>query len=102
MRSLALLAAGLLAGCASTQDVLNKEPDSVFHSEKPVDDVGACIAQKNGAKLREAPDGAKFVQIKNGWQGITLLFRITPEGSGSRIEMKKFYPLGMATHKQCY
>lgn len=91
-----------LAGCASTQDVLHKEPDSVFHSAKPVDDVVNCIAEKNGAKVREAADGSKFVQIKNGWQGITLLFRVTPEGGGSLIELKKFYPMGIAAHKQCY
>ncbi len=97
-----VIAAICLAGCASTQKVLNKEPDSVYHSTKPVDEVATCIAQKNGAKVREAADGAKFVQIKNGWQGITILFRVTPEGQGSLIELKKFYPFGIATHKQCY
>ncbi|RKF22799.1 hypothetical protein D6851_05855 [Altericroceibacterium spongiae] len=60
------------------------------------------MAEKNGAKVREAADGSKFVQIKNGWQGITLLFRVTPEGGGSLIELKKFYPMGIAAHKQCY
>lgn len=102
MRKLAIAASILLASCASTQDVLHKEPDSVFHSAKPVDEVATCIAQRNGAKVREAADGSKFVQIKNGWQGITLLFQVRPEGSGSRIELKKFYPMGIAAHKQCY
>lgn len=74
----------------------------MFHSPKPVDEVAACIAQKNGAKVREAEDGSKFVQIKNGYQGITLLFQVRPEGTGSRIELKKFYPMGIAAHKQCY
>lgn len=95
-------AAVLLASCASTQDVLHKEPDSVFHSTKPVDEVVNCIAAKNGATAREAADGSKFVQIKNGYGGITLLFRVTPEDTGSRIELKKFYPMGIAAHKQCY
>ena len=97
-----VLAALALAGCASTQDVLNKEPDNVFHSPKPVDEVASCIAAKNFAKVREAADGSKFVQIKNGYQGITLLFQMRPEGTGTRIELKKFYPMGMAAHKQCY
>ncbi|USA40204.1 hypothetical protein NCF86_03345 [Pelagerythrobacter marinus] len=102
MRLLALILPVALAACASTQDVLHKEPDRVFHSEKPVDEVVRCIARVNGARVREAADGSKFVQIKNGWQGITLLFLVKPEGEGSRIELKKFYPLGMAAHKQCY
>lgn len=96
------LVVSLLVGCASTQDVLHKEPDSVFHSKKSVDEVVNCIAAKNNATAREAADGSKFVQIKNGWQGITLLFQVRPEGSGSRIELKKFYPAGIAAHKQCY
>lgn len=102
MRSFAIAGMVLLAGCASTQTVLHKEPDSVFHSAKPVDEVVSCIARKNGAKVREAADGSKFVQIKNGWQGIVLLFSVLPEGEGSRIELKKFYPMGIAAHKQCY
>ena len=102
MKKMAVVFLGALAACASTQDVLNKEPDTVFHSPKPVDQVVSCIAEKNMTKVREASDGAKFVQIKNGWQGITMIFRVVPEGTGSRIELKKFYPLGMAVHKQCY
>lgn len=103
MKRIAVVGLALLASCASTQDVLHKEPDSVFHSAKPVDEVVNCIAEKNGAKVREAADGSKFVQIKNGYQGITLLFQVWPEGNGgSRIELKKFYPMGIAAHKQCY
>ncbi len=102
MKALVAIGAVLLAGCASTQDVLHKEADNVFHSPKPVDQVVQCIADRNNAKVREAADGAKFVQIKNGWQGITLLFQVYPEGTGSRIEMKKFYPGGIAAHKKCY
>lgn len=102
MKRLGIVLALALSACASTQTVLRKEPDSVFHSTKSVDQVATCIAEKNGAKVREAADGSKFIQIKNGWQGITLLFQVTPEAEGSRIELKKFYPLGIATHKQCY
>lgn len=102
MKALCLIGAVALAGCASTQQILSKEPDSVFHSAKPVDEVAACIAQRNGATVREAQDGAKFIQIKNGFQGITIMFKLRPEGEGSRIELTKFYPMGIAAHKQCY
>jgi len=102
MKRVGVVLALSLSACASTQTVLQKEPDSVFHSARPADQVASCIAEKNGAKVREAAGGSKFIQIKNGWQGITLLFQVTPEAEGSRIELKKFYPLGIATHRQCY
>ena len=40
-------AASALAGCASTQTVLSKEPTEVFHSKDSVNTVAFCLANKN-------------------------------------------------------
>ena len=94
-------AASALAGCASTQTVLSKEPTEVFHSKDSVNTVAFCLANKNNTPALDQDDGSKVVLIKNGYGGVSLAFNIYPEGEGSRIEYRKQFGTIGAAWKQC-
>lgn len=90
-----------LAGCASTQAVLNKEPTEVFHSKDSVNTVAFCLANKNNTSALDRDDGSKVVLIKNGYGGVSLAFTIFPEEGGSRIEYRKQFGTIGGIWKQC-
>lgn len=91
----------LLAGCASTQTVLDKDPTEVFHSEKSQNEVAFCLANKNNTGALERDDGSKVVLIKNGYGGVSLAFTIWPDGDGSRVEYRKQFGTIGGIWKQC-
>ena len=90
-----------LAGCASTQKVLDKQPTEVFHSEKSQNEVAFCLANKNNTSAMDRDDGAKVVLIKNGYGGVSLAFSIYAEGTGSRTEYRKQFGTIGGIWKQC-
>jgi len=90
-----------LAGCASTQTVLNNQPTEVFHSTSSANEVAFCMANKNNVPALDRDDGSKVVLIKNGYGGVSLAFSIYPEGSGSRIEYRKKFGTIGGIWKQC-
>lgn len=98
--SLALVAA--LAGCASTQTVLSQPPKETVHSPKSQAEVAFCLANKNNVPALDAPDGAKVIQIKSEVGAVGMAFSVYPEGTGSRIEIRKPISFSIARHKQCY
>lgn len=94
-------AASLLAGCASTNEVMSMPATQVFHSQDTPTAVAFCLGNKNNVPALDSPDGSKVVLIKNGYGAVSMAFAIFPEGSGSRIEWrKKFGTIGGAW-KQC-
>jgi len=98
----AVILAGLsVAGCASTQKVLDKAPTEVFHSEKSQNEVAFCLANKNNTTPMDRDDGAKVVLIKNGYGGVSLAFSVYKEGEGSRIEYRKEFGTIGGIWKQC-
>lgn len=101
MLATGLLAAGMLAGCASTQTVLGDAPTEVFHSPQSPAEVAFCLANKNNTSPLDRDDGSKVVLIKNGYGGLSMAFSIFPEGSGSRIEWRKKFGVIGATWKRC-
>ncbi|TYC93035.1 hypothetical protein [Novosphingobium sp. BW1] len=102
MKYSAILVASLaLAGCASTQKVLDKEPTEVFHSEKSQNEVAFCLANKNNTNAMDRDDGSKVVLIKNGYGGVSLAFTVFEEGEGSRIEYRRQFGTIGAAWKQC-
>lgn len=90
-----------LAGCASTQKVLDKDPTEIFHSEKSQNEVTFCLANKNNTGALERDDGSKVVLIKNGYGGVSMAFTVWPEGDGSRIEYRKQFGTIGGIWKQC-
>ena len=97
----ALAASVSLAGCASTQKVLSKEPTEVFRSQKSADEVAFCLANKNNTAPMPRDDGSRVVLIKNGYGGVSLAFSVYPDGTGSRIEYRKQFGTIGGIWKQC-
>jgi len=90
-----------LAGCASTQKVLDKSPTEVFHSDRSQNEVAFCMANKNNTSAMDRDDGSKVVLIKNGYGGVSLAFSIYKEGNGSRIEYRREFGTIGGIWKQC-
>lgn len=102
MRYYLAAACGLtLAGCASTQAVLDKEPTEVFYSEKSQNEVAFCLANKNNTNALDRDDGSKVVLLKNGYGGVSLAFTIYPEEEGSRVEYRRQFGTIGGIWKQC-
>ena len=97
---IAILAAGL-SGCASTDKVLQMQPNEVFHSPKSKNEVAFCLANKNNVGTLDRDDGSKVVLIKNGYGGTALAFTIRGEGTGSTVEYRKKFGLIGPAWKQC-
>ncbi len=84
-----IVAVGLaIAGCTSTNAILAKEADEVFHSKLPPQQVAACFEQANHTRVIERPDGARVAQFRNGYGGVVKSFSIYPEGDGSLIQTR--------------
>lgn len=91
-----------LAGCASTDKVLSKEPTEVYYSKDSVNNVAFCLANKNNTSSLDRDDGSKVVLIKNGYGGTALAFTIYPaENGGSRVEYRRQFGLIGPIWKQC-
>jgi len=90
-----------LAGCASTQAVLDKEPTEVFFSEKSQNEVAFCLANKNNTSALDRDDGSKVILIKNGYGGVSMAFNVYPDPKGSRVEYRKQFGTIGGIWKQC-
>lgn len=102
MKSVLMITALLgLTACASTQSVLSDEPKEVFFSERSVNEVSFCLANKNNTSPLDQDDGSKVVLIKNGWGGVALAFTIFPDPAGSRVEYRKKFGIIGPIWKQC-
>lgn len=97
--SLALLA---LAGCASTQTVLDKEPKEIVQSEKSQNEVAFCLANKNNTGALDQDDGSKVILIKNTYGALGTAFTVRENGSGSTIEVREGFNAIGIIHRQCY
>ena len=77
-----------LAGCTTTNEILAKQADEVFHTADAPEQVASCFARANHMRVIERPDGTRVAQFRNGYGGVVKAFSIYPEGSGSRIEAR--------------
>lgn len=77
-----------LTACTSTNAILAKDADEVFHSASPPQEVAACFERANHTRVIERADGARVAQFRNGYGGVVKSFSIYPEGSGSMIEAR--------------
>jgi hypothetical protein len=102
MRKLVLVMTfAALAGCASTQTVLNKPATQVFHSTDSQTKVAFCLANKNNTAALDQEDGSKVVLIKNGYGAVSMAFSVYPDGAGSRIEYRKQFGTIGGIWRQC-
>ncbi|WP_249403832.1 hypothetical protein [Sphingomonas sp. CFBP 13720] len=85
----------LVTGCATTNKILRKEPEEVFRVATSADEVVKCLEVNNNKRAIERADGARVVRIRNGYGGVERAFSVYPEGTGSRIEVRKDFLGGM-------
>lgn len=98
----ALASFALISACASTQEVLSKGPDEIVESTRSQGDVVFCLANKNSMPVLDGPNGGKLVLLKNSYGAVGVTFTVYPQGTGSRIEIRRAIPLAHAIHRQCY
>jgi len=99
---LALVSAGtVLAGCASTAEVLREPVTEEFHSPLSAKEVAFCLANKNATSALERDDGSRVILIKNGYGAVSMAFSVFEDGSGSRIEWRKKFGTVGGVWKQC-
>jgi hypothetical protein len=77
-----------VTSCATTNEVLRKDVDEVFHSPRPPAEVVACFEQLNNMRVIELADGTRVAAFRNGYGGVVKAFSIKPEGTGSLIESR--------------
>jgi hypothetical protein len=87
----AFIIVAALAGCASTQEALQRPVTHVFHSTQSMREVAFCLADRNHTPALERDDGSRVVLIKNGYGAVSLAFTIYSEGTGSRIEYRRIF-----------
>lgn len=100
-KMLAVALAATVSACASTQTVMSRPADMVYHSDKSANEVAFCLANKNNTAALDRDDGSKVVQIKNGYGGVSMAFAVYPEGKGSRIEYRKAFGTIGGIWRQC-
>lgn len=102
MRYVAIAAAVVLSGCASTDKVMSKEAAEVYYSRDSVNTVAFCLANKNQMPVLDQDGGVKVVLIKNQYGGTAMAFTIFPhEGTGSKTEVRKQFGMIGVAWKQC-
>lgn len=101
MRIVVLAAFVALAGCASTQKVLDKPVTEVYRSTQSQNEVAFCLANKNQTAALDRDDGSKVVLIKNGYGGVSLAFSVYKDGTGSRTEYRRQFGTVGGIWKQC-
>ncbi len=102
MKKVVIAILGLsLAGCASTEKVLEKPVTEVYRSDKSQNEVAFCLANKNHTAALDKDDGSKVVLIKNGYGGVSLAFSIFKDGTGSRTEYRRQFGTVGGIWKQC-
>ncbi len=90
-----------LTGCASTQEVLSKEPAETFYTKDSVNTVAFCLSDKNHSPALDRDDGSKVVLLKNNYGAVSMAFTIFPHEGGSRIELRKQFGTIGNIWKQC-
>lgn len=90
-----------LTGCASTSEVMSKEPAETFYTKDSVNTVAFCLSDKNHSPALDRDDGSKVVLIKNNYGAVSMAFTIFPHEGGSRIELRKQFGTIGGIWKRC-
>lgn len=95
------VAALSLNGCASTQDVLSREPSQVLSSEKNYLDVAACIGDLNNMPVQERGDGSRVIAVKAMAGNVGAVYTVKPNGTGSTVELRQPGMMDVSKFKRC-
>lgn len=97
-----VLASSLLAGCASTQTILADAPDEVATSTQSAEAVAFCVGEKNMAAPFSRSDGSYVISIKSAVGTAGIVYTVIPDGSGSRIEIRRANsPIAVTKFRDC-
>lgn len=99
--TIAALAALSLSGCASTQDVLSREPSQVLSSDKNYLDVAACIGDLNNMPVQERGDGSRVIAVKAMAGNVGAVYTVKPNGSGAIVELRQPGIMDVSKFKRC-
>jgi hypothetical protein len=98
--AIGLMAFGLV-GCASTKDVMEREPKAIYQSSRSAGDVAFCIAQKHEVPVYDREDGVKVVLLKT-WVGAThAAIAVHPHEDGSLVEYNHGFGVKPAFMRKC-
>lgn len=86
---LIVVAALLVAGCASTGDLYRSPADDTVLSKKPIAEITRCLEVVYQSPFIEGPNGEKQIRIKNGYGGTIGLIVLKPEGQGTRVDFRR-------------
>lgn len=103
MRRFAFAAVAMLAlsGCASTQDVLSREPSQVLSSDKNYLDVAACIGDLNNMPVQERGDGSRVIAVKAMAGNVGAVYTVKPNGTGATVELRQPGMMDVSKFKRC-
>lgn len=74
----------------------------MIQSAKSPADVTFCLANKNNVPALDNPQGGKVILVKNGYGGVGMSLTVLPEGTGSKIEIRRAFNIVGVIHRQCY
>jgi len=101
MRAIIAIAAIALAGCASTQAVLDKPAKHVVQSDKPASEIVFCLSNKTNITPLTQADGSNLFLIKNNYGAVGAAITVTPAGDGSRVEYRKQFATFGTWWREC-
>jgi hypothetical protein len=74
----------------------------IAESEKSVDQLSFCLADRNNAAALDAGDGVKIIQIKNAFGAVGVSMSVSPTEAGSLLQVRKANsPISIAKYKSC-
>lgn len=104
MRNVVGLAASAvgLAGCASTQTILEGSADEVAASTKSPEAVAFCIGEKNMSAPFKRQDGSYVISIKSAVGTTGIVYTVMPDGEGSLVEVRRANsPISVTKFRNC-
>jgi hypothetical protein len=91
----------VLGGCATTEEVLSKEPTEVFRTSTPPAEVAFCLANKSNIQVLDRADGSKVGLLKDMYGSVLLAYTIWPEDDGSRVELRREFGPMVNVGREC-
>jgi hypothetical protein len=89
MRNSIVIAALLLAACATPMDIYSSEIDIAETSPKPIGEISQCLQLRWAEAPITGPDGKLSFPMKNGYGQVLGLLTLTTVPGGTLLELRK-------------
>lgn len=84
-----ILAALLVAGCATPSDIYSSEVDLSETTARPLAEVSQCLQLRWAEAPITAPDGKLSFPMKNGYGQVLGMLTLTAVSDGTLLELRK-------------